>query len=230
MKDGTNMTKSGLLELLMRLIVMVLFAAALVCAVHVNGWMGGGLALAGLAVYIWFPRSSVPDGALRYARGPAVIGPDLIGYMLTTIFLALPFLIGIPGTAWMFAPMALVSMLLLVLSAWYASFYLVLGPDEIVLHTLRRSRRVSPGDITGVSAYKRGLPKWMRKLVPFLVMGGAYGAAGSVMLARDETGMELRFADGTRQKIPAQGFEKHFKVLARHLKESGHEVPAKWVK
>ena len=224
------MTKSGFLELLMRLIVMVLFAAALACAVRANGWAGGGLALAGLAVYIWFPRSSAPKGALRYARGPAVIGPDLIGFMLTTIFLALPFLIGIPATAWMFAPVALISMLLLVLSAWYASFYLVPGPDHIELHTLRRFRRVSPGDITRVLPYKRGLPGWIRKLVPFLVMSGAYGAAGSVMLARDETGMELRFADGSRQKIPAQGFETHFKTLARYLKEAGHEVPAKWVR
>lgn len=223
-------TRTGFREVARRIVVLAVLTAGLVLLFKQPVWIGLLVLLAGLVIYILMPWPKPPAGAHVYARGPAVVGPDIMGFMLTGIFLALPFIIGIAGTMLLFLPVALISGLILYIAAWYGSFYLVIRDDGLVVHTLGRCRELAFSDIRGAVPYKRGLPDWVRKLVPFLVLSGAYGAAGSIMLARDETGMELQLANGKRQRIPRQGFEKSFKQLALALEAAGIDILQRWKK
>lgn len=224
------MTGIGFREVTRRIVVLGVLTTGLVLLFKQPVWIGLLTLVAGVVIYILIPWPKPPAGAHVYARGPAVIGPDIMGFMLTGIFLGLPFVIGIFGTMLLFLPMALISGLILYIAAWYGSFYLVIRDGGLVIHTLGRCRQPAFSDIRAAVPYKRGLPGWVRKLVPFLVLSGAYGAAGSIMLARDETGMELKFSDGKPQRIPRQGFEKPFKELALALEHAGIEILQRWKK
>ncbi len=214
------MTKSGYTEAARRGITLVFLTAGPVQFWHSRSAAGWGCLAAALVTYIFLPRIKKPENALCYSLGAAVIGPDFLGFMLTAFFTVLPFFIGIPGTFIMFLPMALVSSLILFFSTWYACFWLLTEPDALVISTPMKERRIPFKHIKRVASYRRGLPGWMKKLAPFLAMAGHFTAAGSIMVARDETGIEVFFDDGSSQRIPEAGFEKPYKKLLATL--SGH--------
>lgn len=239
------MSPEGWAETARRLLSLMLVSAGLATFGRLTIWAGIGLIAAALIVYAFFPAPPVEKEAMRYDRGPAVIGPDLLGLVMTGLFLALPVWIAhgegtygeeapiLHGTAWLVWPMALLSALILAVGGQHASFRLVVEDDGIRLTTARSRRSIPYDSIASVSPWRRGLPKFIKGLVPVLLMMGKPGPAGAVMLARDSTGVELKLTDGTSIRISADAFEKNTSRLLKVLKEKGIGFEAglsKWLR
>lgn len=227
------MSPEGWAENARRWLALLFVSAGLATFGRTGIWAGIGLIVLGLVIYVVFPAPKPGKDALRYARGPAVIGPDLLGLALTGFFLALPVWIAlgearygeaaslVHGAAWLVWPMAAGSASLLVVGVKYASFRLVIEDDGLRLTTARTRRFIPYDAITSVAPWKRGLPKFVRGLVPLLLAMGRPGPAGAIMLARDTTGIELKLTDGKPVRITADAFEKNTKRLLKVLRERG---------
>ncbi len=227
------MSPEGWAENARRWLALLFVGAGLATFGRTGIWVGIGLIVFGLVIYAIFPAPKPDKEAMRYARGPAVIGPDLLGLALTGLFLALPVWIAlgeahygeeaplVHGAAWLVWPMAAFSASLLVVGVKYASFRLVIEEDGLRLTTARARRFIPFEAIASVAPWKRGLPKFVRSLVPLLLAMGRPGPAGAVMLARDTTGIALKLTDGTSIKITADAFEKNTKRLLKVLRERG---------
>lgn len=72
-------------------------------------------------------------------------------------------------------------------------------------------------DIIGWKRWRRGLPVVLRKLAVLLPPG----PAGSIMLARDSTGLELHLSDGRIFRLPHEGFEHGERHVLQALKAHG---------
>jgi hypothetical protein len=185
------------------------------------------LLAAGVAFYLLLPGAAPPQGALAHDRLPAIVIPDVLGFALSSFFFAMPFWFG-PGAsiggihpmAVLTWPMAIGSLAILAVSAHSASAWLRIEDEGLRLASVRRVQLIPYGTIVKVEPYRRGLPAWMRALVPWLAATGRYSAAGAIALARDSTGVRLRLADGRSAIIPRDGFEKPYRqalaALAAH--------------
>ena len=239
------MSPEGWAENARRWPALVFVGAGLASFGRTGIWIGIGLIVLGIGIYIAFPAPKSEKDALRYARGPAVIGPDLLGLALTGLFFALPFWVAlgearygeaaalVHGAAWLVWPMAAVTASLLVVGIKYASFRLVIEADGLRLTTARARRFIPYDGIVSVAPWKRGLPRFVRGLVPLLLMMGNPGSAGAIILARDTTGFELKLTDGKPVRITADGFEKNTKRLLKVLRGRGVSFEAglsKWLR
>ena len=199
-------------------------------------WMLSVFLIAALAVYLAIPRAARPASALTYDPVPAVYGPDAVGFLLTSVFFALPFWarMGEPylwgdfgvlvhPSALLVWPLALIAAAILWFSAQYASFWLVIEDEGLRIGRLGAVRIVPFSSIAEVKPMRRGLPKWVRWLTPALVVAGKFGAAGAVLLARDTTGIALVLDDGTEISIPQEAFEKHARRVISVLRKKGVE-------
>ncbi len=194
-------------------------------------WPASAGFLAAVAVYVLPPHLRPPKGAVTYDRGPAVIGPDLLGFALFTGFLMLPLLAGrmegggLHPSALLAWPMALAGVALLAVGAWHASFWLELLPDRLILHDWRRELRLQAAEIARVAPWRRGLPGWVTVgIAPALAMAGRPGQAGPLRLARDTTGLALCRADGTGFHIALDGLGAGRRRLLAWLSANGWEV------
>ena len=214
----------GRIEMARRLAVL----AALVAAVALlKGAALQGLALAvAVVVYVW-PGVRRPDETLRMSRLRAIVLPDLLGFALIAFFLGLPILLGGGGlhpSAWLLWPMAALFGALPAIAAGSAAFGLRLTDTTVEVDTWRRCVRLAWHDIAQATAYRRGLPTWLRRLGPLLAAGNPT-AAGALMLARDSIGTVLHARDGRRFVIPLDGFETGHAALLRALAAQGLARP-----
>ncbi|MFH1340769.1 MAG: hypothetical protein ABIL01_06070 [Pseudomonadota bacterium] len=208
------MTRAGGIEYLRRAGTLLLCVAGFVCLQRPA--LAAGLLTAGLAFYLLLPGSAPPQGALVHDRLPAIIIPDILGFALSSLFFAMPFWFG-PGEgasvggihpmAVLTWPLAFGSLAILAVAAHRASAWMRIEDEGLRLASFRRVQLIPYGTIVRVEPYRRGLPAWMRALVPWLAATGRYSAAGAIALARDSRGVRLHLADGRSFVIPRDGFE-----------------------
>lgn len=213
-------TGRGLSQLAMWATVAICLCAAGILAGTIPGWAVVSMVGAGLGLYLLWPAVRRPPGAFAMHRGSAVIGPDIIGFGLLALFVALPVWIGrsegaagLHGSApmiWMLLPAPLA---LLWVAAANACFWLVTGPKGLTIGRIRGGERIGWSDIAGWRPWRRGLPSGLRRIAPLLPPT----AAGAVLLARDATGIELRLRNGGRRRLPREGFELALARVERAL-------------
>ena len=68
-----------------------------------------------------------------------------------------------------------------------------------------------------MQSWRRGLPRPLRNLAPFLAAGGHFSAAGALTLARDSTGIRQILAEGRSIVIEKDAFEKPLRRLVQVL-------------
>ncbi len=222
------MTREGLLQFSARVISLTLFVSGLV---HIgSGLVGLLLVTAALAIIVLLPPTARPADALQPDRLPAVLGPDLLGHLLTGFFIALPFWTGgetgfsrsgIHVMAIITWPMAIGGLVLVGVAAGNASRWIRIEDNALEVATAWRRERIGYDDIARVDPWRRGLPRIMYVLAPLLAAGGRLTAAGSVMLARASTGVCLRLTDGRSIVIQKEAFEAPLRRLLRLLKKKG---------
>ena len=223
-----------MIELFRRFLCLLLLTFGLI-ALGCWGVITAGVLFGGaLCAYAVIPRPRPPSSAMIYERMPAVYGPDILGLMMTSIFFALPFWVGM-GEEYMWQdavipvhpsallswPLALITALILVVAARYGSFWLTLETEGLHLHSLRQDRFIPYNQITRVAPFRRGLPHWLKWLTPLFILSGRYTAAGAVLLARETTGFSLCLADGSIISIDESAFESSARKILKTLKKKG---------
>lgn len=216
------------------MLALILLCIGLAVLPVAGAWTSSAFLVAALAVYLVVPRAARPASALTYDLVPAVYGPDVVGFLLTGVFFALPFWarMGEPylwgdfgvlvhPSALLVWPLALIAATIFWFSAQYASFWLVIEDEGLRINRLGSARFVAFSSIVEVRPMRRGLPKWFRWLTPLLIAAGKFGAAGALLLARDTTGMTLVLDDGSEISIPQEAFEKHMRRVLSALRKKG---------
>ena len=219
-------------ELLRRLSALVLLCAGL-AALPTAGLTAAAVAVAAaIVLYFAIPAAARPQSAFIYDRAPAVYGPDLIGFLLVSVFFALPFWarMGEPylwedfgplvhPAALLVWPLALISAVILWFSAHYAAFWLVIEDGGLRVNRLNGERFVGFSEIAEVKPFRRGLPGWLRWLAPILIAIGKPGAAGAILLARDATGVSLVLSDGSAIVVEKDAFESRLRRVLSALRK-----------
>ncbi len=189
-------------------------------------WLWSALTV-GLAVlaYALPPRPIVPAGALHHQRMPSVFMPDLLGFLLATTFLAMPFIIS-AQEEWLGGPWALmlfmwlpglIALAILWMAARYQCFWVSLSPDGLTVSTITGIEELPFDRIAGVQAETKRPPRW---LGPLLVLFGGWRGAGIALLHADTERHALLIdrGDGSSLRLPADAFpgiDKVIKALAR---------------
>ncbi len=199
----------------------------------------GALLFAGsLAIYIYLPAVRVPAGALQYDAGQSQVAPDWIGFILSSLFFAWPIWATISEPRWgaihpssvVLWPMALICSSFWIIGALHASYWILIKPDKLVISSAFSRRDVPFDTIKAVRRYRRGLPKWLYLLAPFMISKGQYGGAGALLLARDRTGMELVLKDGRKLSIADSGYDEEIVEILRSLDRNGVKLAARYAK
>lgn len=214
-------------------VTLVLLTIALASWPDVGWRLAAIVIVCGAAIYILLPVKPRPQGAMTYERLPAVIGPDLLGLGLTSVFAALPFWarMGEPylwedfgllvhPSAFLAWPLALISATILWFSARYAAFWLVIEPEGLRIGQNSGERFILFSEIISIDPFRRGLPGWLRWLAPLMVIAGKTSAAGALLLARDTTGISLILRDGSSVDIAQEAFEKPLRRVLNALKKN----------
>jgi hypothetical protein len=171
-----------------------------------------------------------PQDALAPHRLSAVLGPDLLGHLLTGFFIALPFWAGgdagfsrsgIHVMAVMTWPMAIGGLVLVAVAAGNASRWVRIEDNALEVATAWRRQFIRYADIARIAPWRRGLPRWLSVIAPLLAAGGHLTAAGGLMLARDSTGVCLKLTDGRNIVVQNEAFEKPLRRLLYVLKKKG---------
>lgn len=224
MRRVPDVSGRGASQLLRRVLAGACLCAALLGAGVVAAWKAVLLAGLGLALYAFWPPVRVRPGALVLRRGPAILGPDLIGFGLLAFFVALPVWVGrsegvagLHGSALLIWAMLPAPLVILWAGAASACFAVSVGDDGLTVAGMGRTRSPAWDEIAGWRRWRRGLPRFLRFLAPFL----SPTAAGAVLLARDSTGVELCLADGSRLRLPHEGFERGEARVIEALREHG---------
>lgn len=224
------MRKWGAVELARRGAALALISLGLATFPSVGAAIAFALGVGGLTVYVIAPRERPPGSALTYEQLPAVIGPDLLGLLLSAFFIALPFwarmgseeLWGlVHPAAFLTWPLAVISLIILFAAARYASMWIVIEEKGLRVASMAGERFIVFADIVRVDPYRRGLPGWMKVLAPLLALSGHYTAGGAIMLARDASGVILRLHDGTSTQIAADAFERPLKQILKAIAANG---------
>lgn len=223
------MTRKGLIQYATRAVSLTLFVTGLV---YIGNSLFGLLPLmVALAIIGWLPTLAYPSDAYRPHRLSAILGPDILGHLLTGFFIALPFWTGAEAEggihimALMTWPMAIGGIFLVVIAAGNASRWFRIGDHVLEVVTAWRHDQILYADIVRIEPWRRGLPPVLHSLVPFLVAGGRFTAAGALVLARDSTGTKLVLADGRSMVIENEVFGIKPRRLVQLLKRQGVAKP-----
>ncbi len=208
-----------------------------------NTWQCAVLMATAVLAYFFIPSRPPPPGALEYERTPAVLGPDLLGFFVTSLLIALPFWarMGEPylwddfgvlvhPAAILSWPVALLFSFILVTAARHACFWILIRPDGLDVGTSDQTRFVGFDQIKTVRPYRGGLPEWLKWLAPVLAVTGRYTAAGALLTARDTTGLSLDLKDGSTLTISEDAFEKPFARILAALQDSSVPVSGVFAK
>lgn len=191
--------------------------------------------LAGLAAYFLWPVGAPPEGALLYDRGPAVIGPDLLGIVLVSGFAGLPFFAGhlsgvfLHFSAFILWPMAALFLSLPIIGWRRGCFAILIAPEGISMDTGWRQIALEFDDIASIGPWRRDLVRFVRPLAPLLIAAGKFGTAGALMVSRESHGVALTLASGKKFAIPGDGFETGIRRLLETARQHGIPVaPGTW--
>lgn len=169
------------------------------------------LILGGLLLYVFLPSPKRHPEAICYPRWRMVLG-DLVALLLSIPFFALPFFIT-GGTlqtftqGWplffFFWPVLLFGIWLWFISAWFASFSLVIGQDRLILSTYKGERQYLYKDMAYFQPVVFKPPKWLIVASWLAALSGKgsaqIGATGRAMiLSSSATGsLGIRMNDGS---------------------------------
>lgn len=225
------MTKGSNLSAMRAMIVRAVCLACLLAGLVAWPRLGGlwGAALIAMAVGLYAVGRRQASGDFVYAKSAAIVIPDWLGLVLSAVFLAVPIWAAPdwPGGAslhpsvWLMWPMALVGLSILYIGWRSESFALTLSADTLEISRGFRRIRLPYAAIISARPWRRDLPRWMRALVPLLVIAGRPGPAGAVMLARVSKGIALQISDQSRWVIETDGLTPGASRLIRDLKAHG---------
>jgi|GEM_PF-1565953 len=172
------------------------------------------LLLAAFLVYILLPWPKREPGALTYARGSSVIGPDWLGIGLAAVFFAIVLLAisdntnAAPEAGWWFKitgwalPATLPGISILIVGLWYASFALTIRPDSLRVVSLRRTDEMRFADITATRMEPFTSPTWLKVLCTILVIFTfGRGAYLIPLVFQQQPGLTLLGADGRKIRL-----------------------------
>ena len=205
------------------------------------------LLLIGLLAYLLLPRTKSEPGTLQYPLWRMVLG-DIASFLLIIPFFSLPILI-IGGSKQLFTqgwplipffwPLFFIGIWLLVISAWFASYRIVLLEDRIRISTYKGSVEFPFSDISYFQPVVFKPPKWLILLSWLGALSGKgsaqIGAAGRAMIlsssASGSIGIRLKnradiFINITDQmgNDAMKGFQKILKALQEHEVQEKDEV------
>ncbi|MEN1760273.1 hypothetical protein AAIG11_07305 [Anoxynatronum sibiricum] len=144
---------------------------------------GYGVMLAGLLFYWGLPRTRRHQGAMAYPGFKTRLA-DVAMVMLFLVFYTMPFLIScgslqavtiaLPLTV-IFWGMAGLSLWIMYINAWTASFEMVVAHDSLVMESYRGRVVVSFSDIESFQPVVKESPRWMRRMtwLGFLISKGS---------------------------------------------------------
>jgi len=193
---------------------------------------------AALACYVFLPRWKPAATTAYYHRVRAVVLPDVLGVVLTGMFLALPMFV-IPANspsgglfdgdwialtlvAWGMAGFGLA---LFCAAAWYATLRYEVHDDALRRVTLWRDRTIPLASIEAVTPVTRRAP---RKLVGLGLLVGLWrpAALGQALLlaGRADAGVEIALRGGERLRVLLTALE-NAGPFARALERATRRPP-----
>ncbi len=182
------------------------------------------------------PRPKPPPGALHHERLPSVWMPDLVGLLLATTFLAMPFIIsaGEPwlGGPWMLTlfmwPPGLIALAIFWIAARYQCFWIRLEPHALTVNTTRGTTAMEYDSIARISPDMTLPPRW---LGPLLVLFGGWRGLGVALLHanRPSRWIVVERKDGSALRLPADAFPDARKVIAA-LERAGVPISPDFVR
>lgn len=193
--------------------------------------------IVGLLVYASIPWYRKKPDELRYSTGRAMVGPDILGMVMSVFLLTLPILV-ITGNArgsepldlfgfhsgwwpitlvmWLLACSGLATM---IVALWYATFAIELTPTSIRRRTLLRSEEFAFADMEAVEPARWAWPTWLRITAIFI---GCFNwrLLGAVLIGSSEEayGIAIRLKDGRKLRLwmtHLPGFERVFHALRK---------------
>lgn len=193
--------------------------------------------IVGMLAYAAIPWYRKRPDELRFSTGRAMIGPDMLGMVMSVFFLTLPILV-ITGNArasepldllgfhsgWW--PLSLVMWLMacsglatVIVALWYAMFSVVLTSTGIRRRTLLSEDDYAFADMVAVEPARWAWPTWLRNVVRLIGLLN-WRLLGAVLIGSSEEayGIAIRFKDGRKLKLwmtDLPGFERIFHALRK---------------
>lgn len=226
-----GLQQHAIIEVARRVVVQLLLIAAAVAAFGHGQWLWAALAFVlAVLVYALVPRPLPPHGALHHERLPSVYIPDLVGFLLATVFLAMPFVIAAQqpqlGRSWalilfLWLP-GLIALAILWLAIGYQCFWLLLAADGLTVSTVRGIEHLPFDHIIVARAETGRPPRWLGPLLVFL---GGWRGLGIALLHADTERHALLITrrDGTVLRLPADALPGAGKVV-KALRQAGVSV------
>ncbi|CAG1014840.1 MAG: hypothetical protein F9K19_14490 [Rhizobiaceae bacterium] len=211
----------GVMEVSRRFVTLVLLCAGVIAAFG-YGRLDAAAACGGAAIaaYLLPPRPKPPEGAFHHDRLPSVWMPDLLGFLLATTFLAMPFIVSAleewPGVPWglmlFMWPPGLVALAIFWFSARYQCFWVLPERSSITIGTLRGKTVLTYSEIVRVTTETRRPPGW---LSPLLILFGGWRGLGIALLhgTRPNHSLVLERKDGEPVRLPLDAFPDAAKVV-----------------
>lgn len=209
------MRSTGVMEIARRLVPLVLLLAAIAhIASAPDGtrpWLAWGFIAGAVAVYLLLPFEQPPEGALRHSRLAAVLLPDLIGFMLCLTFFGIYIVLvadnpNLWGAILLLGPPGAIGLAILLVAAWYASFWMVIEADRLSVATLRARQELPFAAIRSVKP-TRHLPPAGSHRSWCLPAGGGASAWRCCMATGPRTGSASILpmaAISTRRSTPSR--------------------------
>ncbi len=176
--------------------------------------IAAGIAVAAIVAYVGIPWPRHGPRVLAYSRGSSVIGPDILGFVLTAFFFVLPILvvadhsesfdvgrllsveygwIWLTGVMWF---MAAICATIVVVALWYATFAVHLLPGGMVRFNLLGRAEWRWADTVRAEPAHFAFPTWFRvaatlvgclnwKLMGAILVGANAEMNGLRLVARD---------------------------------------------
>lgn len=220
------MTKAGSREYLRRGISLILLSLGLIGFAYWGRGIASALIAAAAVFYYVLPQVLRPASALVYEPMPAILVPDLLGFVLASFSIALPFWAGAAENEYVYQnfilvhpaailtlPLALAGILILVVAANYASYWVIIERDGLKISSAKKKKFLPYAEMVEVIPYRRGLSKWLKIFTPLLVLSGKYTLAGSILLTRDSTGLSIKLRDRSSVNVASEAFEKPFEEI-----------------
>ncbi len=226
------MTARGMILICLRLFVFVIWMSGLLLWPEEGPVVGGAACVLAVVAYTFLPRPRRPEGAMIYNRASAVVIADWMGIVLGSLMLALPVWAapemsdsaGVHPMAWLVWPMGLGFLSFSVIAWYYDCFTLEITAQGLRIETAWRHDSIAWADIERVGPWRRDVPRWMRRLVPMLVMTGNPTQAGAILMARDSKGMSIERKGAAPFVISVGGFEENAKRLLAEFMRRDVEI------
>ena len=192
------------IEILRRIGPLILFIAAAVLGLgYGQSLIALACVIAGLALYIFLPLPRLPTDTVHHQRLPAVIVPDLLGFMLGTVFFALPLVVA-AQEPWRNGPWelflltgvpALVSLLILLVALRHQCQWLRPTGHDLTFADFGRTETIDFHDIASIAT-----------------------RAASMWPGRTGLALIVTLRDGARRTVPAGALAGDDRVLAALLR------------